>query len=224
MTHGQKALCRALVLTVGISFATAQSAQAQLKVAGNVNGVDGFCIADNNVGCVVGIQISDSDATVGRIRIAEVTVGGVVLSGTLTTTVGPPVNILNTSLTLRNPTAVPVTMTLAVGATSFTGPTTRMFTAGSGTWQTADGSEIQLSWYHDPANSQGAETALDRPGTELTTFDDSAKDDLLEAFATDSHHKSILDSPFSLTLGVDLTLVGGGTLLGVGQAVGTSSQ
>ena len=224
MTHGHKALCRAVVLTVGISFATAQSAQAQLKVAGNISGVDGFCIADNNFACAVGVQIIDLDPTVGRIRISEATVGGVVLSGTLSTTVGPPVNVLNTSLTLRNSTPVPVTLTLAVGATSFAAPTTRIFTAGSGTWQTADGSEIQLSWYHDPANSQGAETALDRPGTELTTFDDSAKDDLLEAFATDSHQKSILDSPFSLTLGLDLTLVGGGTLLGLGQAVGTTPQ
>ena len=174
MSHRQKALLRAVVLTVGISLAAAQSAQAALLLAGTAGGVN-FCAADNNVVCTFGFQLVDLDPTVGRIQIGTgggINIGGVVLSGALSTsTIGPPVNILNTSsFSVRNSTQLPVTV------------------------------------------------------TELSTFDDSVKDDLLDAFATDSHQKSILDSPFSMTLGVDLTLVGGGTLLSLGQSVGSGPQ
>jgi len=217
-------LFRAAVLSVGISLAAVQSAQATIILTATVNGII-ICASDNNVGCVFGLVLTDTDATPGRLAIARdgVIVGNVLITGALSiATLAPPVNTLGTSsLSIRNTTQLPATITLAISATGFQGPTTQMFAAGSGLWQTAEGSEIQLSWYHDPANSQGAENPLDRPGTELTTFDDSAKKDLLEAFATDSHHKAILDAPFSMTLGVDMTLVGGGTLVGLGQAVGS---
>ena len=53
MTHGQKALFRAVVLTVGFSLAAAQSAQATLLLAGTAGGIN-FCAADNNVACTFG--------------------------------------------------------------------------------------------------------------------------------------------------------------------------
>jgi len=223
MTHRQTSSFRAVVLTVGISLAAAQSAQAALMLAGTAGSVN-FCAIDQNIPCAFGVQLADLDPAVGIMRFGSgpIIVGGLSLSGALSTNViGPTLSILNTSsLTLINPTASPVTVTLAVSATGFAGPTTRFFMAGSGLWQTADGSAIQLSWYHDPANSQGALTPSGRPGIALSTFDASVKKDPLDAFATESHQKSILlASPFSMTLGVDLTLASGGRLIGLGQAI-----
>jgi integrase len=99
-------LFRAVVLAVGISFAAAQSAQATLRLAGSANGLN-FCATDNNSACEFGTQLLDVDPTVGRIDTGFfIAIGGVQLAATLSNaTLGPPLNILNTSsLSVRNTT------------------------------------------------------------------------------------------------------------------------
>src|SRR4029450_2655651 len=122
MTQRQTTLVRPAVLTVGISLGATQSVQARLLLAGQINGVN-FCVADQNVpSCTFGTQLVDFDPNPGRIEInGEVVVGNVQLAGSLSTaTFTSSLNLLTTSsLSFRNLSQLPATVTLAVSATDF---------------------------------------------------------------------------------------------------------
>jgi hypothetical protein len=206
----------AILACVGLFYAT--PAQADLILAGTIGGVD-FCATDNDAACAWGTQFLDTDPTVGVLSLGNQTIGGLTVNGSTQVQVIGDLNVLNTSsLSIINDSGATVSATVAISATDYTGPATTAFTAGSGTWETAEGSTITLEWYNDPANTQGADDPTDRPGTLLDTFTHTA---LLPADAfSDAGIFGVLDPAlFSMTLGIDLSLVDGGRLINRGQTL-----
>ena len=135
------------------------------------------------------------------------------IEGSLQQAIIGSTNVLNSSsLQISNTSGATVTGTLAVGATNFTGPITQAFTSGSGTWENAIGSTMTMTWYNDPTNQQGAETPGDRPGTLLDTFSDTATTPA-DSFSEDGACAVNDPALFSMTLGFDISLVSGTTLL-----------
>jgi hypothetical protein len=114
----------------------------------------------------------------------------------------------------NNATATPITVT--VSGTNFTGPVVAFETSGSGVFQSAVGSTLDLGWWNDPTNTQGADTATDTPGTKIDTFH---KDVLLVADSFSHNGAGAISDPalFSMTEQATGTLVAGGQLLNRGQ-------
>jgi hypothetical protein len=179
------------------------SAEATLLVAVDVNGA-AFCVADNNVGCGFGTVISDTDAAVGIIRIADQTIGGdVFVQGSVQiATVAPPDNILNTSsLQLANVSGGLLDVTVVVSATDFVGPAALASLSGSATFQNAgNAASFTQAWYNDPANDQGAEDAGDTPGDLLATFTDTSIGGATNAVANNADVAVTDPANFSMTL------------------------
>ena len=71
---------------------------------------------------------------------------------------------------------------LTISDTDFLGPATEFTVTGSGTWvdQTLSvvfrGTTITMQWFNDPANRQGAEDPIDRPGNLINLASDTPQD------------------------------------------------
>src|SRR6185369_2756057 len=194
----------ALAITVGMA-----PANAVLQIAWDFGGTTGGCV--DNTGC-------DLNAAVGTLQLADQTINGVTVNGSIqTSTKSSSLDILNTSsLSVINTTGSDIQVTVTVGDNNFIGPVTQFATAGSGVWQNAIGSTLTLNWYNDPANAQGADTAGDTPGALIDTFNSTA----LIAADSFSHNGSgaVADgAPFSMTEQVTGTLTAGAPLLNRGQ-------
>jgi len=114
-----------------------------------------------------------------------------------------------------------VDIALAVSGTSFAFPTTIFSASGGGTFETAAGSTIDLSFYADAGNAQGADTPTDAPGTQLFTGTHLAAG-LTDTFSINSGTLPLAEGgSFSMTLLADGTLVNGGSLVGRTQALVT---
>jgi PEP-CTERM motif len=204
--------------------AVAPGAGATLMLAATVNGTS-VCASDQNVGCGFGMVIPDSNATVNQLGLggagSSINISGVEVFGSLSTaTYGPPTNILNSSsLQVINTNAFAIDILVTVSATDFVPPSLTAFTSASGTFQNVGGSTIDLRWWNDPANQQGAETANDTPGNLLDSFN------FVSAFAPQSfaHNGGPIDVvdllPYSMTLQFELTLPGGAQLISRGQTI-----
>ena len=192
-------------LLVGIS-----QAHATLMVAGNVSGTI-FTCADQQAAC-------DTNPAVGILQLADQTINGVQLNGSLqTSAISPTQNILNTSsLSLINTLDISRTITFTVSNTDFVGPVSSFSTAGAGTWQVANGSTISLNWYNDPLNQQGAENPTDTPGTLIDTFSDVANGNA-DAFSHNGSGPISDPDLFSMTLQATATLTGHAQLINRGQ-------
>jgi len=182
--------------------------QATLLIAGQI-GATTFSCVDNNPAC-------DLNLTTGTLQLANQTINGVQINGSIQTSTGTPANpgmdILNaSSLSLINTATSSRTIAVTVGDTDFAGPIDKFFTSGSGTWQTANGSTITLNWYNDPNNNQGAETTTDTPGNLIDTFTDVANGPA-DSFAHNGSGPISDLGPFSMTLQATGTLAAGGQL------------
>ena len=219
----------ALSIVASLGLAALPSAQAALMLASSVNGTN-ICAVDNDASvCTWGVQISDTNPTVGFLglgtTVAPIVVGGVEVFGSLHIAefLSGLNSIRSSSLQIINTTLAPVHITVAVSATDFVGPSVEYAASGSGTWTTAAGSSIDLEWYNDPANAQGAETPADRPGNLLNAATDMAFGPV------DSFSFNFPGGPgflplaipdlgmYSMTLAFDIDLVGGGRLTSRGQ-------
>lgn len=206
----------AILACVGLLYAA--PAQATLILAGTIGG-DDFCASDNNAGCTFGTPILDLDLTPGILDLGTGTFGGLTVNGSLhQQIISGGLNILDSgSLSIINESGATVTGTVAISATDFVGPANTAFASGSGTWTTAEGSTMDLTWWNDPANSQGAETPTDLPGTLISSFSDLAGPGT-DSFSHNSGAVPVLDPAlFSMTLGFDLSLIDGGRLVSRGQ-------
>jgi len=222
MGKGRKQLLTAFGLVAAIGMASAPRAEATLILAGMFDGV-AFCATDNNVACGFGIQIPDVSAVVGRLELADQTIGGLQVNGSLQTQtialLAGQNNVLNTgSLSVINGTGAAVAGSLAIGATSYIGPSTQAFASGSGTWQSAGGSTINMTWYNDPTNTQGATAPNVRPGTQIASFFDLASNPV-DSFSSGTLGPFAVNDGalFGMTLGVDFNLIAGGQLINRGQ-------
>ena len=149
----------------------APAAHATLLLSGSVSGTN-FCASDQNVGCGFGGVILDGNAAVNRLGLNEVVINGVEVFGSLAiATYGGPQNILNSSsLQIINTNNFAVDIVVTVSATDYAPPSLRAFTSGSGTFQNVGGSTVDLRWWNDSLNRQGAEDPNDTPGNLLDFF------------------------------------------------------
>jgi len=198
-----------LATSVIALLALSVPAQATLQIAWDFGGTTGLCV--DNTGC-------DQNLAVGTLQLADQTINGVEVNGSIqTSTKSAASDILNTSsLSVINSTGASIPVTVTVGDTGFIGPVTQFSTAGSGTWQNAINSTLTMNWYNDPANAQGADTAGDTPGSLIDTFTSTA----LLAADSFSHNGAgaVSDGAlFSMTEQATGTLTPGATLLNRGQ-------
>jgi len=192
-----------IALAVGMA-----PANAVLQISWDFGGVTGQCV--DNTAC-------DTSPLVGTLQIGDQNIGGLQINGSIQTSAKGTTNILNTSsLSVVNTTGASIDYALAVGDTDFVGPVTSFSASGSGTWQTAAGSTIEMNWYNDAGNAQGADTTTDTPGVLLHSFADIAGP-LTDAFATSLVGSADDPSLFSMTETASGTLVAGGQLVSRGQ-------
>ena len=203
-------LVSALAVAVAAA-ALAAPAGAVLQIAADINGVPFSCV-DNNLAC-------DQSPLVGTLQLADQVIGGVAVNGSIQVQQTGSTNFLNTSsLSIINTTGGSVPITLAVGGIDFVGPVDAIFSSGAGTFQSAVGSSITLNFYADTANTQGADTPGDTPGSLLHTFADTATSPA-NSFATSSVDAFVDPNLYSMTLWTDGVLTAGGTLLNRGQTM-----
>jgi len=208
---------RAIVLATASIIALAAGmapANAVLQISGSVGGIAVQC-ADG--------QACDTNPNPNQVSIGDTTLGGVQFIGSSQTAViGPPSNKLDSSsFQIINNSGAAVTIQLAVSGTSFAAPTTLYSASGGGTFETAAGSTIDLSFFADSANNQGADSPTDAPGTLLFTGNHTAVG-LTDTFSINSGSNPLVETgPFSMTLLASGTLVNGGSLVGRTQALVT---
>ena len=210
----------ASVVLIGLTSVLAPAAHATLMLSGTVNGTN-FCAADQNVGCGFGGVIADGNAALNQLGVDAVTINGVQVFGSLQiATYGPPQNILNSSsLQIINTNNFAVDILVAVSATDFMPTSTTAFTSGSGTFQNVGGASIDLLWWNDPTNQQGAEDPNDTPGGLLDSFSFAAPTAPL-SFAHNGGPFVVADLlPYSMTLQFHIVLPAHGELVSRGQTI-----
>lgn len=198
----------------------APAAHSTLMLSGSVSGTN-FCASDQNVGCVFGAVLLDGNAAVNQLGLASVLINGVQVFGSLSlATYGPPSNILNSSsLQIINTNNFAVDILVTVSATDFIPPASTAFTSGSGTFQEVSGSTIDLRWWNDPANQQGAEAPNDTPGN-LIDFFSFVSTFTPQSFAHNGGPFAVADlDPYSMTLQFHITLPAGAQLVSRGQTI-----
>jgi hypothetical protein len=147
-------------------LALAAPASAILQLSADINGTLFNC-ADQ--------QACDTNLTVGQLAIANQTIAGVEIVGSSQFQTIGSTNFLNTSsFQFINHNLTDATVQLAISGINFIGPVSSFAASGSGTWQSADGSTIGLTYYGDATNAQGADTPTDLPGLLLAFFNDTA--------------------------------------------------
>jgi len=192
--------------------AVSAPAHATLIISADVSGTS-LSVTDNGVG--------DLNPAVGTIEVGNATLNGVAVNGSIQFSTGTPANpgqdlISTSSLSVINTSGASRVITVAVSDTNFSAPVSGFHLTGSGTWVNAAGSDITLNWFDDPANTQGAKTAFDTPGTLLGTFF-SAGTDPLHSFSTDQLGPVSDSNPFSMTIWAQANLTAGAILLDRGQ-------
>jgi len=191
-------------------------ANASIMLAGLVAGVP-FCATDNNAACGPG-QIFDLNAGVGIVTLPTTVIGGLTIEGSLhTSAFAPPLNALNSSsLSITNNTGAIVSAEVAIGATDFVGPVDFVQASGSGTWFNTPGSTIGMTWWADAANGQGGQTFNDLPGLLICSDGDTAGAGV-DSFSNNCGSPFFAAGPFSMSMGFDLDLGAGGSLISRGQ-------
>jgi len=188
----------------GTALASTPS-HAILQIAAQVNGGAIFTCQDNQSGC-------DTNSATGTLTLAQTTIGGVTFEGSSQTQlIGPPTNaLLTNSETITNGTGATATILFAVSGTGFAAPTSTFDASGSATFLTASGSILNMAWYGDTANTQGAGTPTDTPGTQLasTSFTSTGTDSFATGPLTGAW---VTSDPYSWTMTAGGTLSAGAT-------------
>src|SRR5580765_6828547 len=138
-------------MATAVAVAAAFPAHATLQVAAQFGATTFNCV-DNDNTC-------DTNLSTGTIQIANQTIGGITVNGSVQTSTGTPANpgtdILNTSsLNLINTLGIAVAYTVTISDTDFSAPVNQFAATTAGTWQTAVGSTTQTRLWADAANVQ----------------------------------------------------------------------
>lgn len=171
------------------------------------------------IACADG-QACDLNAAPNVLQTGPIAVGGITFLGSSQTQTESSIN--TTSFQIDNNTGAPVDVQLAVGGIDFVGPVSLLSQSGSGTFQNAIGSDIQLTFYADQANTQGADTPTDFPGIQTADSGVITATLVTDSFDFNSTFPFADANLYSMTLGTTGTLVDGGTLIGGGSLVGRS--
>jgi hypothetical protein len=189
-------------------------AHATLQISANFNGTIFTCV-DNNAAC-------DTNLSTGTIQLADQTLGGIEINGSIQTSRGTPANpfsldILNaSSLSVINTLGVSVAYIVTVSDTSFAAPVAQFNTSSAATWENADGSTATVKFWADAANTQGATTPTTTPGTLIDSFTSTAVGPA-DSFAHNGAGPISLLTPFSMTEQIAGSLTAGANLLNRGQ-------
>jgi PEP-CTERM motif-containing protein len=193
-----------------LGLAATSPAHAVLQLALDIAGSTFTC--QDNAGC-------DTNAAVGILQTGPTTFNGVSFLGSSQTQLTGATNELTTtSFQITNNNSGAVTYQLAVGGTSFQGPVTNINESGSGTWTNAIGSSITQTYWADAANTQGANTPTDLPGTLQFSSSNTA---VLVNDSFNANNTSAFSAPgaFSMTEGASGSIVAGGQLTGRSQSM-----
>jgi hypothetical protein len=198
-------------------LAVATPAHAVLQISALVNGDTFFC-ADGDA--------CDLNLTPGVLSIGSQTIGGVLFEGSSQfQTTGAINTLLTNSLTITNNTGAAADIQFAVGGTDFTPPTETFSASGSGTWLNAAGSSLNMVWYGDTANNQGASDVNDLPGLLLTSATSGVAGPGADSFSTGPLTGPwVTTAPFSWTMGADGTLAAGATASLAGRSQDITSD
>lgn len=199
-----------LIGGAALALALSNPAHAVLQFSLDINGATFTCV--DNTAC-------DTNNTLGILQTGQTTFAGVdFLGSSQTQKVGALNSINTTSFQITNNNAGTINYQLAIGGTSFQGPVTSLSQSGSGTFQSAVGSTIDLTYYADPNNVQGADTPTDFPGAIQANSGVIVANLLTDSFNF-NHTSAFADSNlYSMTLGTTGTLTSGGSLVGRSQA------
>jgi hypothetical protein len=186
-----------LLLSLLVSAGFVAPAFATLQLSADINGTVFNCA--DQAAC-------DTNPFVGQLQIANMTINGVEIVGSSQfQTIGPS-NALNTSsFQIINHNMSAATIQLAINGIDFLGPVQSFSASGAGTWQNANGSSIDLSYYGDATNTQGANTPTDLPGLLLASFTDIANGPA-DSFSFNKNGPFIAGAAFGMSLGTSGTL------------------
>jgi hypothetical protein len=182
-------------------------------ISANINGTTVTCA--DQAAC-------DTNPTIGQLTVANQTVNGVQFLGSSQIQVIGPTNSLNSSsFQFINNNATTVPLQLAVSGTNYQGPVETFSASGSGTFQSAIGSTVAMTYFADTTNTQGANTPTNLPGTLLAGPDN--KTALLTTDSFSFNHSGTFIDPdlYSMSLGTTVSLTAGGSVVGRNQAIVT---
>ena len=121
-------------------------------------------------------------------------------------------NSLDTTSFEIDNTGSAIALQISVGGTNFVGPVTTLSESGSGTFENATGSTIDLSYFADNANGQGGTTPTSAPGTQQANSGVITATSGTDSFS--DNHTSLFSDPnlYSMTLLASGTLAAGTTV------------
>jgi hypothetical protein len=211
-----------LAATAAVALASGLSppANAILMLSANINGTTITCSDQQaaSAACPGG----DTNPAVGQLSVANQTVAGVqFLGSSQTQTIGGQNSLNSSSFQFINNNAGSVSLQLAVGGTSFVGPVSTFSASGSGTFQSAVGSSVSMTYFADGANTQPADFPTDLPGSMLAGPDNKTATLVTDSFSF--NHAGAFSDPdaYSMSLGTTVILTAGGSLVGRNQAIVT---
>jgi hypothetical protein len=199
------------ILAAALLASTAIPAAARLQLSIGV-GASTFTCFDGQLSC-------DVSGGANNLLVIDQTVGSAFVQVTLAQSTFGTVNTLQlSSSNIENLGGTPLTIKLLASDTGFDPPVSFIRDSASLTFNNAVGSgQSMLQFWADPLNTQGANPS-NTPGALLetvfgtpTTNPDSFSGSNIAAFSA--------NSPFSMTEGASLALVGGGSITGFNQAM-----
>jgi hypothetical protein len=227
------ALAGAILLSLPPRADALLQAVAQIDAGPILRACDGVLAGGACLGGVA--TFSDINPAVGRLDTLGATIGDITFGLAAQTADKGALNTLSSSGTqIQNSGAGAHTITLTISDIDFLGPAVTFTATGSGTWVDPVGtaaifgtSAIQMEWWNDPANVQGANTPGNTPGNLVfgvfpDGFDDPVDGTNNQSFAFNSGPNQPLAIPdpgnFSMTLDNTLVLGPGIRLESRGQA------
>jgi hypothetical protein len=192
---------------------SANPAHATLQLAAQFGATTFLCV--DNAAC-------DTNLSTGTIQLADQTIGGVTVNGSIQKSTGTPANpaaqdLLNTSsLSAINTLGVAVSYIVTVSDTSFLGPVATFNTSGSGVVENGIGTTANQKWWADAANAQGADAVNDTPGTLIDSSTFTATS-VADSYAHNGSGPFAAAGLFSMTEQISGSIAANGTLLNRGQ-------
>jgi hypothetical protein len=201
----------ATIATVALAVAAPTCAHATLQLAADVSGTVFTCV--DNAAC-------DTNPLVGQLALNATTINGVSVTGNFERSTTVPFDLLSSGATsVMNSSGANRDIRVAISDINFIGPTTTVTTSGSGTFLANAGNSILLNYYASAANTQGAATAIDTPGTLVDTFTFTQPlGSISQSFSHDAANIPFpTNGPFSMTEMFSFRLANGASLTSRGQ-------
>ena len=202
-----------LVLAGASAFALLAAAPADARLQLSISdGTTTFSCFDGQLSC-------DQSGGANNLLTIDQTVGGAFVEITLAqSTFGLHNTLQLSSSSILNLTGAPLTITLLAGDNNFVNPVSFINNSGSLTFNSAIGSgQSSLAFYADAANAQGA-NPNNTPGSLLEQVFGTPLTDP-DSFSGSNVAAFLANSPFSMTEGARLALVGGGSITGFNQSM-----